>query len=223
MLCFLSLGLSLCALPAPPVLSSAVLGTWPQVKTWRGMMVLPPGPTTCLLACTRSCAKERRVPNYAPPLEHVCGHFFFLLNCWLSHSLLHIYCMCGGSGRLRAGTVGLKHHNWMHPSLVRDGLDMTGHAFTSVPPRKGTGGIKKKTSLLPLSLSLPTQIHAFFFCHAYFLFFFSVFSADLCLTERVHVNSQEGRTGWDEYDNEHFYPNKHKDLKMYRCHWWTTA
>lgn len=63
-------------LPLPPC-----AGTGSQVKTWRGMMVPPPGPTTCLLACTRSCAKGRRVRNYALPPEQCT---VIILNWWLS-------------------------------------------------------------------------------------------------------------------------------------------
>lgn len=67
-------------------------------------MVLPLGPTTCLLACTRSCAKERRVPNYALLLERQVA----ILNELLTLSLTSPYLLyVWGSGRLRASTVGL--------------------------------------------------------------------------------------------------------------------
>lgn len=111
--------------PSPP----PALGPGPQVKTWRGTMVLPPGPTTCPLDCTRSCAEERRVPKSVPPPERCAACFNALLT--LSHSLLHIYCMCGGASivglLIKTGCIQLGQ-GWM---------DMTGHCFLSVSREKG--------------------------------------------------------------------------------------
>lgn len=79
----------------------------------------------------------------------------------------------------------------------------------------------KTTCLLPVLSQLrylpfsATPVFFFFF----FLFsFLSVFS-DLCLTERVRVNSQDGCTGSAE--DEHFYTQTHQDFNMYRGRRWT--
>lgn len=53
----------------------------------------------------------------------------------------------------------------------------------------------------------------FFFILFFFFSFLSAFS-DLCLTERVRVNSQDGCTGSDE--DERFYTNRHENFNMYR-------
>lgn len=71
----------------------------------------------------------------------------------------------------------------------------------------------------------PTQITCLFLlrlCSFSFFFFSfcSVFS-DLCLTERVRVNSQDGCTGSDQ--DEHFYTNRHEDFNMYRSRKRATA
>ena len=61
---------------------------------------------------------------------------------WTADSLTHfsISTVCvGGVWTFESKYCRAKHLNWMHPSLVRDGLDMKRHAFTSVPHRKGMG------------------------------------------------------------------------------------
>lgn len=185
-------------------------------------MVLPPGPITCLLACTRSCAKERRVPNYALHPERCAA---ILLNCWLSHSLLHICCMCvwGGSGRLRASTVGLNIKTGCIPAWSGMAWTWKDMLLLQFLTEKAWGGQEKELCLLPLLSQL--RYLPFFSATLlfFFLFFFSVFSADLCLTERVRVNSQEVRTSWDEYDPSIFTQTDMRTLNMYSCHWWTMA
>lgn len=86
------------------------------------------------------------------------------------------------------------------------GVKWHSHIFTEKASRTG--------KYLFTSCLEPTQILAFS-CYACVLFlsFFSVFS-DLCLTERVCVNSHDGYTGSDE--DEHFYTNRHEDFNMYR-------
>lgn len=106
----------------------------------------------------------------------------------------------------------------MHPSLVRDGQSMKGHAFTQFLPEKAQGTRKDQfTSSLE-----PTQILAFF--SATLVFFFSSL---YCLLTSALLRGYmlTHRTGAQAEMNmmEHFYPNKHEDLKMYRCHWWTMA
>lgn len=68
-LAFLSFSACYCVCCLLSLLLTSCAGTRSQVKTWRGMTVLPPGPTTCPLACTRSCARVRRVPKFAAPPE----------------------------------------------------------------------------------------------------------------------------------------------------------
>lgn len=58
-----------------PLLFSFCAAIRSQVRTWRGMMALLPGPTTYLQACTRSSAKERSVLNQVLPPER-CADFF---------------------------------------------------------------------------------------------------------------------------------------------------
>ena len=131
-------------------------------------MVLPPGPTTCPLACTTSCAKERRVPNPAPPPERRADTSLIR---WLSRSLLHIYFK-----RLDVWEqvfVGL-NMNWMRPwCLVLDDLDMKRHDLTSVPPRKKGTGDERERPLFTSSLQ-PTQKLAFF-SFTLLLFLFCLF------------------------------------------------
>lgn len=101
------------------------------------------------------------------------------------------------------------------PAASCSGLGVKWH-FTEKASRT------RKTKYLFTSCLEPTQIFAFF-CYARVLFFFlfsflSVFS-DLCLTERVRVNLQDGCTGSAE--DEHFYTQTHKDFNMYRGRRWT--
>lgn len=175
-------------------------------------MVLPPGPITCLLACTRSCAKERRVPNYALHPERCAA---ILLNCWLSHSLLHICCMCvwGGSGRLRASTVGLNIKTGCIPAWSGMAWTWKDMLLLQFLTEKAWGGTRKRT-LFTSSLE-PTQILAFFFCHASVLLSFFL----LCIlcwplpywegTCQLAGSTHKLRWIW----SEHFYPNRHEDLK----------
>lgn len=86
-----------------------------------------------------------------------------------------------------------KHQNWMHPSLVRDDLEMKGHAFISVPHRKGIGGTRKRP-LFTSSLE-PTQILAFFSAMLMFYFFFSsLYSLLTSALPRGYVSTRQTDT-----------------------------
>lgn len=94
---------------------------WVQVKTWRGTTALPPGPTSCLPACTRSCAEGRRVLNYAAPPERCFD--------WTTDSFSHFSISAVNvgtwSGCLRASTAGLSIKTGC--ILFRPGREMTLH------------------------------------------------------------------------------------------------
>ena len=111
----------------------------------------------------------------------MCSHFSQTVDS-LTRFSISALCVGFESKYCRA-----KHPNWMYPSLVRDDLDMKGHVVTSHPHRKGTDSGKKKT--LFTSSFAPTLILAFLSASLLppCLYFLSVFSADLCLTDRVPI------------------------------------
>lgn len=135
------------------------------------------------------------------------------LNYWLFLSLLHICCKCG-------------HLVWMFESehcraIYQNRLHLVpAWAWNGTSQKRHRGLEKQNTCLLPVLSQLRylpfSATPVFFF--SFFFSFLSVFS-DLCLTERVRVNSQDGCTGSAE--DEHFYTQTHKDFNMYRGRRWT--
>lgn len=91
---------------------------------------------------------------------------------------------------------------------------MNGRVFTLSPHRKGMGDLEKKIFVYFL-LSQLRHLPFLFFCHASVLFS-SLYS--LLTSALLRGNMLTGRT---DAQTELKYPNKHEDLKMYRCHWWT--
>lgn len=90
-----------------------------QARTWRGTTALPPGPTSCPLVCTRSCAEERRALKFAAPPERCFD--------WTSDSFspFSISAVNAGarSGCLRASAAGLFIKTGC--ILLRPGREMT--------------------------------------------------------------------------------------------------
>lgn len=185
-----------------------LLARWFQVKTWRGTTALPPGPTSCLLVCTTSCAEERRALKYAAPPE---SRFDWTTDSF-SHFSISAVNAGAWSGCPRVSTAGLFIKTGC--ILFRPGREMTLsdlHRRTRKTPVYFLSWANSDICLFPL--------HP---CTSFFLSFsfsfLSVFS-DLCLTERVRVNSQDGCTGSAE--DEHFYTNTHEYLNVYRSRRWT--
>lgn len=98
----------------------------------------------------------------------MCGHF----NCTVdSHSLLHIYCMCGGVWMFESKYCRAIYQNWMHPSLVKDGLDLTLILQFS---QKRHRGLEKDLCLLPVLSQL--RYLPFFLPHLCSFSSFSLYS-----------------------------------------------
>lgn len=172
-------------------------------------MVLPPGPTTCPLDCTRSCAEERRVPKSVPLPERCAACFNALLTLSLtSPYLLYVW----GSQYCRA-----INQNWMHPARSRvDGHDRTLFSFSL--QRKRHRGLKKDLCLLPVS----RQLRCLPFFLPPFVLFFLLF---VCIL-RWPQPYWEGICQINLKKKKAFsflHPNKHKDFNMYRSHRWTMA
>lgn len=217
-LCFpFSFWLSLCALSAPhaPPLLCCCPVSGEDLERNDGSSSRPYYMSPGLHKILRKVEEDAKLGTTSWAM---CGRFTELVT--LSLTSPYLLYVCGGSGHLRASTVGLNIKTGCIPAwsgTTWKWKDMLSFQFLT---EKAWGGLEKDLCLLPL-LSQLRYLPFFLPCLCSIFFFFSVFSADLCLTKRVRVNSPDGHTGWDEY--EHFHPNKHEDLKMYRCHWWTMA
>ena len=114
-------------------------------------------------------------------------------------------CVGRGSGRLRASTVGLNIKNGCIPACSGMAWTWKDMLVCQFFTEKAWG--TRKRPLFTSSLE-PTQILAFFSVTLlfFFLFFFSsLYSLLTSALLRGYVsNSQDGRTGWDEYDRSIF-------------------
>lgn len=127
--------------------------------------------------------------------------------------------VCTGVWTFESKYCRAKHENCMHPSPVRDDLDMERLAFASVLNGKGKGTITRLVSTSSFEL---TQILAFFSAMLlFFLFFFCILCWPLPYWEDMHQLA-EWMHKLREKQYECIYP-KQQDFKMYRCHLWIKA